>query len=170
MTQIFFWWKYTSDRYRGLLRAKNVIFIFLGCLTIHCTRGNLKKKQPLFYAKMTILTQVFFWWKYTSDQYRGLVVAKTAIFILLGCLTIHYTCGIRIHDLKVIWRSRSKSVTFIISPQNLESPLYTKIKYFIYSMHSIRNNDLKVIWRSRWPWEYRHWISGPKCYKDMYIL
>ena len=85
---------------------------------------------------------------YVEIHFRSIPRAsqsQNAIFILFGCLKIHYTRGIRNRDLKVIKRSRSKSVTFINSPQNLESPLYTKINYFIDSMHSIRNHDLKVI-------------------------
>ena len=138
-------------------------------ITIHCTRGNLKKASALLCKNDYFDTNIFL----VKIHFRSISRAsqsQNAIFIVFGCLKIHYTRGIRNRDLKVIKRSRSKSVTFINSPQNLESPLYTKINYFIDSMHSIRNHDLKVIWRSRWPWEYHHWISGPKCFKNIYIL
>ena len=98
MQKWLFWHKYffggntLQFNTEGMIKPEFAILSFLGCHTIHCTRGNLKK-HPLFYSKMTILTQIFSRWKYTSDQYRRLLRAKMQFFIFLWCLTIHYTHG-----------------------------------------------------------------------------
>ena len=64
LTQIFFWWKYTLDQYRGLIRPKSAFKKQYTILTV------TKKKHPTIYAKMTILTQIFIQWKYTLDQFN----------------------------------------------------------------------------------------------------
>ena len=74
------------------LSSPNFNFVFLGCLTIHCTRGNLKKASALLCKNDYFDTNIFL----VKIHFRSIPRALSSPnfnFVFLGCLTIHCTRG-----------------------------------------------------------------------------